>query len=134
MDVVARQECIVAGAPLGDLLMHHVKVVNEVAPLLLQVLQPDRAGLDIAIVVLFLGKDEEIKFFVRQSAIFRVSLMPGDLDRMLCLGDICAQIVVVEPLTSKAELGELSNKNLDKRMFDECMEGPLTLMFSDFEV
>ena len=82
-------------------------------------LKPEWASFDIAIVVLFLGKDEDVECVGREKSKFRWGLLPIDFDRVHSLGDICAQIVIVETLTCQAKLGKFTNKNLSQEIDDQ---------------
>jgi len=80
VNFVAGEEHIVTRAPLGDLLLYDALIAYEVAHFGLQVLDPERACLDIAIVVFFACKDEDVEAVSRQQPVLRRGLLALNLD------------------------------------------------------
>ena len=79
--------------------MNDTILADEVTHMGYTVIQPDLAGLDIAIVVLFRFKDEDVKFFIRQLLpVLRLECLALDADLVPDLSDISLKIIVVQTL------------------------------------
>ena len=109
MHFVLREEDLVRGAPLADLLLEHFRSVrHKIANVLLLVLNPGCLGRNVAIIVgrKICVEEENVELVGGLQAVFRGYIDALDVNFVLRLSDICFQVVVLETLTSQSELCE----------------------------
>lgn len=100
---------------------------NKTALLNLKMLSPHCNRLDVAIIVFVRVEDKDIKLFFSEKAKLGGCLHSLDAYLVLCLDDVCLQIVVAKAFAREAELREGASWDL---YFDNLFSTQSEVLFT----